>query len=88
MTNESYHPISCALHEAYQYAVMRRSLLDLCWRDEDNREHRTRALPVDVLTHDKAEFLELKLRDGTRQRIRLDQLLKVIVVQGGERLLG
>ncbi|MCU7893514.1 MAG: transcriptional antiterminator, Rof [Candidatus Thiodiazotropha sp. (ex Ustalcina ferruginea)] len=88
MANEPYQPISCALHEAFQYAVMRRSLLDLCWRDEDNREHRARALPIDVLTHDEAEFLELELRDGTRQHIRLDQLLKVIVVQGGEHLLG
>ncbi|MCU7816151.1 MAG: hypothetical protein KZQ81_13350 [Candidatus Thiodiazotropha sp. (ex Rostrolucina anterorostrata)] len=88
MANEPYQPISCALHEAFQYAVMRRSLLDLYWCDEDNREHRARALPIDVLTHDKAEFLELELRDGTLQCIRLDQLLKVIVVQGEERLLG
>ncbi|MCU7929808.1 MAG: hypothetical protein KZQ90_03330 [Candidatus Thiodiazotropha sp. (ex Codakia rugifera)] len=88
MTNEPYQPISCALHEAYQYAVMSRSLLDLCWRDEENKAHHTRALPIDVLTHGKAEYLELELRDGTRQRVRLDQLLKVIVVQGGEHLLG
>ncbi|MFI0374696.1 MAG: transcriptional antiterminator, Rof [Candidatus Thiodiazotropha sp.] len=85
--NEKYEPVACAHHETYQYAVMRKLMLDLCWHDEADVKHRARVLPIDVVTRDRAEFLVLKQKDGSIESVRLDRIVAACSVDGGESLL-
>ncbi|MEW8506650.1 MAG: hypothetical protein AB2598_08075 [Candidatus Thiodiazotropha sp.] len=82
-----YSPIPCAEHEAYQYAVMKRTMLKLSWHDEAGAEHRVQALPIDVVTRDSAEFLVLKQQDGSTLSVRLDRIIAANRAAGGESLL-
>lgn len=84
--NDNYIPVACAQHELYQYAVLKRTMLDLSWHDEGGVMHRCRALPIDVVTRDKAEFLVLEHEDGSVQSVRLDRIAEAWSVTGGECL--
>ncbi|MCG7874995.1 MAG: hypothetical protein AB2669_03580 [Candidatus Thiodiazotropha endolucinida] len=85
--NENYEPVACAHHETYQYAVMRKLMLDLSWHDEAGVKHRARVLPIDVVTRDRAEFLVLKQKDGSIESARLDRIVAAYSVDNGENLL-
>jgi transcriptional antiterminator Rof (Rho-off) len=84
--NDDYQPVACSRHEAYQYAVLKRSMLDVCWHDEGGVRHQAKALPVDVVTRAKAEYLVLKAEDGSIQWIRLDRIIEARLVNEGKRL--
>jgi transcriptional antiterminator Rof (Rho-off) len=83
---ENYKPISCGLHENYQFAVMRRALLELCWREEDGSEKHMILLPQDVFTRQGAEYLEGEGEDGARYLIRLDRIIEAKWVADGRSL--
>ena len=69
-----YQPISCGMHEQYQYAVMKRHPLELHWVDSAGKNFKTEGLPVDVFTRSKAEYLRVKIDDHAMIDIRLDRI--------------
>ncbi|MEW8026741.1 MAG: hypothetical protein AB2792_08835 [Candidatus Thiodiazotropha sp.] len=85
--NDNYVPVACAHHEAYQYAVVKKSMLDLSWHDEAGVKCRVRALPIDVVTRDRAEYLVIRLKDGSIESVRLDRIAEAYCVDSGECLL-
>ncbi|MET0067436.1 MAG: hypothetical protein ABW076_13905 [Candidatus Thiodiazotropha sp.] len=74
MTASPYAPIACGLHENYQFAVMKQALLDLRWREADERIREARVMPRDVFTLEGAEYLQAEDSDGTSYTIRLDRI--------------
>lgn len=69
-----YKPIACALHEQYQFAVMKQVLLDLIWDDHSGGKHRSRVRPKDVYARDKAEYLLAEIENFGEIEIRLDRI--------------
>ncbi|MES9991543.1 MAG: transcriptional antiterminator, Rof [Candidatus Thiodiazotropha sp.] len=84
---QDYVAIPCAQHEAYQYAVMKGTMLQLIWHDEEGQACRVQALPIDVLTRDQAEFLVVKQQNGAIRSIRLDRIIAANRAAGGGDLL-
>ncbi len=74
MTDSPYAPIACGLHENYQFAVMKRALLDLRWRDSDDCIREVRVMPRDVFTREGAEYLQAEDKNGMLYTIRLDRI--------------
>lgn len=69
-----YLPISCMQHERLEFSVLRRIPLMLKYRAEgDNRM--VKAMPLDVATHNGAEWLKFRREDGSVEEIRLDRIL-------------
>jgi transcriptional antiterminator Rof (Rho-off) len=85
---ESYQPITCGLHESYQYAVITHARLDLSWRDALGALHQARVLPVDVVTRDKGEYLIFRDRNGEELAVRLDRIVQAINLTSGKNLEG
>ena len=69
-----YEPVSCALHSAYELAIMRRRKINLAWRDEQGVKYSARVLPLDLQTRHHEEFLLVE-HDGLQEMIRLDRVL-------------
>lgn len=69
-----YRPIACVAHERLEYAVLTRRTLDLCYLDDEGATRRTRALPLDVYTRDRAEWLRVRAEDGREFILRLDRI--------------
>jgi transcriptional antiterminator Rof (Rho-off) len=84
--NDNYIPVACAQHEAYQYAVLKQTMLDLSWHDQGSVMRRCKAMPVDVVTRDNAEYLVVKHEDGSIQSVRLDRIVKAYNATSGECL--
>ncbi|MCU7812291.1 MAG: hypothetical protein KZQ77_13795 [Candidatus Thiodiazotropha sp. (ex Notomyrtea botanica)] len=88
MTKTPYHPIACGLHETYQLAVMRRAMIDLSWRTEDDCLQKARVLIEDVFTEAQAEYLRVTTQPGNDYVIRLDRIVEARWVETGQPLLG
>jgi Rho-binding antiterminator len=74
---EPYRPIPCERHSEYELAILRRTRLDMRWRDASGVEHRARVLPLDTeSTASKEEFLLVQRENGSRERIRLDRIIR------------
>jgi len=86
MSEQTYTPIACGLHENYQFAVMRRAQLDLAWRTEAGLMQRARVLPLDVFTKTGAEYLRARIRSGEETLIRLDRILSAHWAENGASL--
>lgn len=86
MSGADYQPIACALHESYQYAVMRRASIDLAWRTETGLVEKVRGLPEDVFTRGQAEYLQLRTGSGRRLVIRLDLIVEASWAESGRPL--
>jgi transcriptional antiterminator Rof (Rho-off) len=69
-----YEPVACGLHEQYEYAVMKKRWLDISWVDEAGKQYRAKALPKDVFTRHKAEYLQVVFNDQETLDIRLDRI--------------
>ncbi|WP_316367218.1 WYL domain-containing protein [Candidatus Thiodiazotropha sp. CDECU1] len=82
--NDDYRPVACSQHETYEYAVLRRSMLDINWHDEGGNRCRARVVPIDVVTRDRAEYLVVKQEDKVIRSIRLDRIIEAREVAGGE----
>ena len=83
-----YQPIACAIHEQYQYAVLKRAWLDLEWEEEAGGIRSEHLLPKDVQTRNRAEYLLAESRTGSRLEIRLDRIKRASWVEGGVKILG
>lgn len=69
----AYAPIACADHERLEYAALRREWLDLTVATGAHAG-RHRLMPVDVYTHDSAEWLRARTETGDEWVVRLDEL--------------
>jgi len=71
-TNEGgYTPIACSLHDQYEAAAVRRTMVEVSWRTGDGAEMSTESRIVDVRVRDGAEFLVLE----SGEVIRLDHIV-------------
>lgn len=75
-----YNPISCATHDGYEIAVMRRQQLQIEWLDADQLPHTEILIAKDLETLDREEFLLAESINGTRHRIRLDRIKNYSVI--------
>lgn len=72
MTND-YSPIACALWDEWELAILKKTEMAIAYLNDAGQKESVHAVPVDLITRDKAEFLIIEL-DGDRKEIRLDQL--------------
>jgi len=70
-----YVPVACELHSRYELAVLRRSTLELEWR-EDGGTHWERGRALDVQTRDGGEYLVVEGADGEPRWVRLDRIVR------------
>lgn len=68
-----YQPIACADHERLEYAALTRQWLNVTIK-AGGQQDRIRLLPLDVYTHDGAEWLQAEMESGKRRVLRLDEL--------------
>jgi Rho-binding antiterminator len=68
-----YVPIACAVHEQLEFAVLKRTRLNLRYREGGQMIQET-VLPVDVATCGGAEWLRIRRNDGSEAEIRLDAI--------------
>ena len=78
MDKQNYQPIACGLHEQYQLAAMRGTLLDLSWKNESGEPISARLRVLDVATRNGAEFLTAETPAGDRHEIRLDWITRAV----------
>lgn len=72
MSDIPYRPIPCVAHERLEFAALTRQWLDVT---VDAGEHAgpLRLRPLDVFTHDGAEWLQAETESGERLTLRLDR---------------
>ena len=72
----SYLPIDCEVHSTLELHIMHKDELTIKWQNEIGETQIQSMKPVDIITEkDVGEFLLLDDRQGTRHKIRLDQIL-------------
>jgi len=72
--NEVYQPISCALHDEYEIAIMHKKYLPVRWLDDSGELHADKVLPKDILVKNKEEFLIATDQNNKELCIRLDKI--------------
>ena len=75
MKMTDYRPVSCDLHSQYEYYIIARTRLSVNWHNTDNTQQHCIAIPDDIFTRQKEEFLKLRLDDGTTLELRLDRII-------------
>ncbi len=70
-----YVPISCALYDVYEHAILHRRRLRLSWQDRDT-VHCEAVTPLDLETRTGEEFLHARTADGSVHALRLDRILR------------
>lgn len=78
--DETYQPISCALHSEYELAIMHKQTLHLSWKDEHGNIQSADVMPTNIQTANHQEFLVAKTADNEQLTIRLDHILEMEVV--------
>lgn len=73
MSEPTYFPIPCALHDELQLLVLRGRIVSLTWRQADGAVASRSARLLDVYTRGSAEWALLD--DSTE--VRLDRLVEV-----------
>jgi transcriptional antiterminator Rof (Rho-off) len=74
MNEEAYRPISCALHDEYEIAIMHKKYLAVRWLDDSGERHTDKVLPKDILVKNKEEFLIAADQNNNEFCIRLDKI--------------
>lgn len=69
MSDRPYAPISCIQHERLEFAALRKQ-----WLEVSVDGVAQRLLPLDVVTHDGAEWLIAQTSRGEALTLRLDDL--------------
>lgn len=69
----AYRPIPCADHERLEFAALTRQWLEVTV-DAGDGPNLMRLLPLDVYTHDGAEWLRAQSETGEALTLRLDLL--------------
>jgi transcriptional antiterminator Rof (Rho-off) len=77
-----YQAIPCIQHEQLEYAVLKRTPLDLHYTEPGGSETCARVLPLDVYTHDRAEWLKARREDGVEILLRLDWISSFSYLSG------
>jgi Rho-binding antiterminator len=72
--DDSYKPISCALYDNYEIAIMHGEQLQLVWVDDAHRHNISVVKPIDLKTRQGAEFLIAITDDGKTLQLRLDHI--------------
>ncbi len=72
--DDSYKPISCAMYDTYEIAIMHGNSLRLVWKDESNQHNISILKPLDLQTREGAEFLIASTDDGETLQLRLDYI--------------
>jgi len=72
--DDSYKPISCADYDAYEIAIMHGESLQLVWKDKSSQDNISVLKPLDLQTHQGAEFLIAKNGEGKTLQLRLDYI--------------
>ena len=72
-SHQAYQPISCAHHDVYEIAILRRQRLRLVWREGDI-SYDDVVMPVDLKTHQGEEFLIAHSPTRDALKIRLDHI--------------
>lgn len=81
---DEYKPIACGDYDGIELMAMRRSAVEVRFRDSGLENKRLRGRVVDTAIHDGGEFLVLET-DGVRVEIRLDLILQIVEENTGER---
>jgi len=71
--DSKYQPVSCALYNEFELAIIHRQKLRLAWH-EDGQTHIAMIMPLDLLTRDRQEFLIAQDHCGQVLHIRLDYI--------------
>jgi len=72
--DDSYKSIPCAVYDTYEIAIMHGELLQLVWKGESNQHNISVLKPLDLQTHDGAEFLVARTDEGEILYLRLDHI--------------
>lgn len=72
-----YRPISCAMYNQYELAILHHTTLRLRWRDGQGVIHLETLTPEDLETCDGEEFLLARNLIGECLRVRLDRIRAV-----------
>ena len=78
--DKPYDPVSCATHDGYEIAVIRRQKLKVEWMEADNTSHTEILSAKDIETLNHEEFLIGESENGTRHQIRLDRIKNYNVI--------
>lgn len=73
--DQPYTPISCQRHSEYELAIMRRTPLQLRWREGGNQIISNTLLPIDLTTTREGEFLIARTPELQEIGIRLDNII-------------
>lgn len=74
--HNDYTPIDCEQYSRYELAIMHRQRMRVAWQDSAGCAHLEALHPVNLRSHDRAEFLLAKNRFGKILELRLDRILK------------
>lgn len=72
-----YRPISCAMYNQYELAILRHTTMRLRWRDSAGVIHLETLTPEDLETCHGEEFLLARNLIGECLRVRLDRIRTV-----------
>ncbi len=72
--NKTYQPITCALHDEYEIAIMQRKNIRIKWLDDNGEYHVDSVLAKDILVKNKEEFLLATRQDQQSLCIRIDKI--------------
>lgn len=76
----SYKPISCAVHDEYESAIVLKQKLQIRWNDDAQSLHDEMVIASDLKTLNHEEFLIAESTNGVRHQIRLDRILSYNVI--------
>ena len=82
MTLTEYQAIPCIQHERLEFAVLKRTPLDLRYTTPRGSETHARVLALDVYTHDRAEWLKARREHGVEILLRLDWISSFSYLSG------
>ena len=72
--DDAYKPVPCATYDTYEIAIMHGEHLRLVWKDESNQHNINVVKPLDLQTHEGAEFLIARTEQGNKLHVRLDHI--------------
>jgi len=72
--DDFYKPIPCGVYDAYEIAIMHGELIRLVWKNESNQHNISVLKPLDLQTHEGAEFLIAETDAGETLHLRLDYI--------------
>ena len=72
--SNGYKPVSCTTHSEYELAILHKRKLRLRWQDASGEIRTEEVMPIDMITHDHAEYLECTNESNETKQLRLDKI--------------